>query len=649
MSELPYGSWPSPISVDDVVAAGASFSDVRADGASLSWLTSVPEQDSRLTLTRRDGTGAQRELTPAPINVRSRVHEYGGGAWDRRGGVSVVCDDASARLLVVTEAATDPVTPPSRDVRFGDLRVYPEHDLVLAVREDHRGDAEPTNTLVALALSADNADFGQVLAEGADFYAGPVLSDDGRVAWFEWDHPNMPWDDTRVVVAPLRRGDSGEWVRGPALVVSGDHESAIHPAWLPPGSTGPAELVYATDTSGYWNLTRWTPELGAVTCLDLVADMDTPPWNLGSHVWAVVDGETIAVSWLVDGAPRLGMLNLQTGTLTGIDGPDLADVNSLAVTADGRVFGVVGYVDRPAELAEITDTGPVTIVASPAPTPAAESVSRPQALWLDGASGPVHAWYYPPLLAGVTAPSGELPPLIVKSHGGPTGMASVTYDADKQFWTSRGFAIVDVNYSGSAGFGRAYRKRLAGQWGIADVSDCADAVAHCVASGLADPARIAITGGSAGGYTTLQSLVTRDIYTAGVSRYGIGDLLALAHGTHKFESRYVDGLVGPLPAAEAAYAERSPIHHVQDISAPMLILQGADDHVVPPQQATEMAAAVESKGLPVALQIYPGEGHGFRRLVTRRSALEAQVSFLAQLWRFVPADDVPVLAITNLR
>ena len=621
-----FGSWTSPISIASVLAASTGLSDVHADGGDAYWLESRPGQDGRLTLVRwRDGV--VDDLTPAPINVRSRVMEYGGGAYDVRAGVVVCSDDATRSLLRLDVDGAVAITPASADVRFGDVRVHPDRGLVLSVREDHRGAGEAVTTLVALDLFGDNDDFGRVLASGADFYANPELSGD-QLAWIEWNHPDMPWDATVLKQATLTEAglvDVSDVMGGPGTSVQ-------HPRWTPDG-----RLVALSDETGFW-----APRVVGGGGPALSGDADHPMWVLGNASMGFVGADRALIAWYDDGRRVLGWWDVGTGGL-GVFGEPVGDVDSIA-SSEGVAWVIVDLPDRAQEVWRLVP-GAVQVVvrkgSEAVPDPSV--TSRPESLWFEGRSGPTQAWFYPPVNGAFTGEEGERPPVIVKSHGGPTGFAAGTYSPAVQYWTSRGFAVLDVNYSGSAGFGRAYRERLKGRWGIADVQDCEEAVRAAASAGLVDAERAAITGGSAGGYTTLQALVTSRVFAAGVSSYGIGDLAMLATDTHKFESRYLDGLIGPYPQARATYDERSPILHVDRLGTPMLILQGLDDRVVPPNQAQDMADAVRSKGLPVALLLFEGEGHGFRKESTRARVLEAQQSFFAQIFGYTPADDVPLL------
>lgn len=631
MTTAPYGSWKSPIGVDEVLGSAVGLSSLGRLGEGVGWLESRPGQNGRLTLVR-DG----EEITPAPINVRSRVMEYGGGAWHADGDVVAWCDDADGRVWVRDENGDRPVTPNTRDLRYGDLRVHADLGVLLAVREDHRdGEVEAETTIVSLDLATENSDGGTVLVAGATFYAHPALAH-GQLAWVEWNHPDMPWDATRLLVGPCDGHDVGDVT----VVAGGEDVSVVHPQWSPDGT-----LYFLDDAHGYWTPWAWDGS----ECREVFSaegDFARPTWVLGSDRFAVVDDDRLLVTWYEDGYARLGVLGTE-GTMREV--PErFADVDGLAV-ASGTGWTLLAHVDHPGELARLDlETLELTVVRSGGEAPDPAWVPVPESIWFDGDHGPTQAWWYPPTNPDFTAPAGELPPVIVNTHGGPTGMAPCDYSPAFVYWTSRGFGIIDVNYSGSAGFGRAYRNRLYGNWGVADVADCVDAVEELVERGLVDPERVVIRGGSAGGYTTLQSLVSSDAFAAGVSSYGIGDLEMLATDTHKFESRYLDRIVGPYPEAREVYLQRSPIHHVERLSSPMLILQGLDDKVVPPNQAESMAQAVRQKGLPVALVMFPGEGHGFRQESTRRVVLEAQQSFFAQLFGYTPADEVPVLEVENL-
>ena len=626
----PYGSWPSPVSTDLITSDTVGLEGGCLDGDDVYWVESRASQSGRASLWRRGSDGSRTELTP-DHNVRSSVYEYGGGAWSVAAGVVAFVAFPSQVVHVIENGAPPrPITAPGA-LRYGGLVVAPASRCVYAVREDHTSsDIECVNTLVRLDLDGDNADGGTVVASGADFYSQPAVAGDARLAWFEWDHPDMPWDATRLVVA---EADGREAV----VVAGGPNESVIYPAWAPDGS-----LLLLSDRSGYWNLHRW--DGSHVTALHHDPyDCCPAPWVLGGAPYSVLDADRVVLSLWIDGTPHPGVVS------NGSHTPLAFEAASLSFGGSGpRAVAQIGHADAPAELA-IVDwlSGSVETLRRSSETTLA-FVSVAEDITWEGPEGPVHAWWYAPSNPDAVAPDGERPPVIVKSHGGPTGSSHANLDLGYQFWTSRGIGVLDVNYGGSSHYGRAYRNRLWGQWGVVDVRDCIDAVRVVVERGLADPARIAIMGGSAGGYTTLQALVTSDLFAAGLSDFGISDLATMATDTHKFESHYTDRLVAPWPEGKDLYEERSPIHHLDRLSSPMLLQQGLDDRVVPPSQAREMAAAVSAKGLPVALVMYEGEGHGFRRADTIVASLNAKLSFLGQVFGFVPAGPLPVLAIENL-
>jgi len=627
----PYGSWPSPVSTDLITSSTVGLVGGCVDGDDVYWVESHPSQGGRASLWRLAADGSRTGLTPNHY-VRSTVHEYGGGAFSVADRVAVFVAFPSQVVHVIEDGQPPrPITTEGTQ-RFGGLVVVPERRAVYAVREDHSlSDIDCTNALVRLDLDGDNPDGGVVVASGSDFYSQPAVSAGGLLAWFEWDHPNMPWDATRLLVAAA----DGSRAR---QVAGGADESAIYPAWAPDGA-----LVFCSDRTGFWNLYRWDGEQ-ALALHDDPHDCSNAPWIFGGAPFTILDADRVATALWVDGIAQLGIVS------GGAFAPLLLTFAEIELGgAWPRSVARVGYPDSARELVVVDwDTLELTTLRRTSET-TLEYVSRAEQLTWDGPDGPVHAWWYPPTNPHAVAPEGELPPVLVRSHGGPTSYSPSVFGLDDQFWTSRGIGVLDVNYGGSTCFGRAYRNRLYDTWGITDVNDCIAAVRVVVERGLADPARIAIMGGSAGGYTTLQALVTSHVFAAGLSDYGIGDLTTLATDTHKFEARYLDRIVAPWPEGRAVYEERSPIHHLDRLNSPMLLQQGADDRVVPPSQAREMAAAVRAKGLPVALVVYEGEGHGFRRSDTIAASLNAKLSFLGQVFGFIPAGDVAVLPIDNLK
>lgn len=606
-----------PMPLDAVLEYPDAVSQVSATDAGVFWLATIAAEDGRVTV-RRLSDGVVADLTP-DAQVRSRIMEYGGGAYSVDGDVLVYCDDRTRRVWLLSGETRTPLTPEGTPFVYGGLHLSVVDGIVLAVREDHAASPEPRSEIVALRLDAANPDGGRVLVTGADFYGGPTVWK-GRLAWYQWNHPDMSWDTSEVWTATLADP------RDARAVVAKHGVSAQHPLWLTDDT-----LAYSSDESGFWN---WHVDGGDTWSVD--RDCDTPTWVLTPPVAIPVEHRFLASVEFYDGRGFVALWDSHTGGVT-YPLPGTTSIESI-VSHRGILYVVAEWGDRPATLVSISPDGTRRRLAGPdAPDPDTV-VAVP--FWAEGQAGPVHSWFY--------RPEGENPPLIVLTHGGPTSMTTSSYDASIQFWVSRGFAVVDVNYSGSTGFGRAYRDRLRGSWGDIDVDDVAAVVRALSAEGLVDPARVAITGGSAGGYTTLKSLVSTDLYAAGVSRYGIGYLPTLVTDTHKAESRYPHSLIAPWPEGRDVYEARSPINHLDRLRAPMLILQGLDDKVVPPAQAHQMADAVRSAGLPVALVLFEGEGHGFRSMAARRRALEAQVSFLEQVFGMAASPDVPALEIENL-
>lgn len=657
-SVRPYGAWSSPITADLITAGQVGLSQVVVDGSDVYWLESRADQGGRASLWRTEADGRRTEKTPDQY-VRATVHEYGGDAFDVAGGVIVFCSFAD-QILYRLDPDGEPVALTDGSMRYAAPRVYPDSDLVLAIREDHTQGGEAIASIVSLRL-ADGHE--TVLVQGADFYDSVCLGPGGRIAWIEWDHPSMPWDTTCLRAGRL----VGDDITDVRTVLYQEDVSVIRPAWFPDG-----RLCFLSDESGFWNFAAYDGE----TIMPLhfqPCDFDSPPWQVGRGTYAILDDARILCTWFDRGIARLGIL--QDGRLRRF-GTDQVTVTALSASSD-RAAALLGYADRPHTIVDVDlESGTTTALRTAAAVeidPAYVSVAEPITIGMP----PVHAWYYAPTNPDHRAPDGELPPLRVVSHGGPTGMASSALRWEYQYWTSRGYAIVDVNYGGSTGYGREYRERLKGawpdtgdaldfaygsdddpvsddaglddeddrergpgRWGVVDVADCVAAARELAERGLVDPERIYIEGGSAGGYTTLQALTTTKVFAAGISYYGIGDLAALARDTHKFESRYLDSLIGVWPDEAERYAERSPIHHLDELSAPMLLLQGTEDRAVPPNQAEEMAAAVRAKGLPAGLILFEGEGHGFRRAETIRRSLEASQWFLGEIFGFTPADPV---------
>jgi len=634
----PCGAWTSPISASVVAAGAVPLAQLMLDGSRLGWLEGRASEAGRTTLMVHDG-GGTRELTPAPFNVRSRVHEYGGGACLLSGGVAWFSHHLDNRLYRV-EAGTAPVavTADGSAHRFADFVLDARRQRLLAVREDHSGGAPyPVNTLCAVGVDGVET----VLVEGNDFYAAPRLSPDGRqLAWLCWDHPRMPWEGSELWLADVQ--DDGALVNG-RLVAGGAQESICQPEWSPAGV-----LHFVSDRSGWWNLYRFHDGVVQALC-PRDAEFAGPHWSFGGSLYGFRSDDEIVCAYIEHGVSHLARLSTTDGSLLPLETP-YEEIRELRVQGD--VVAVLGGAPTIApELARIDlDRGVTEVLAHSIPQlPATAYLSVPLAITYPSANGrSAHAFYYAPANPDYTAPEGELPPLIVIGHGGPTGMAASTLKLSTQYWTSRGFAVLDVNYGGSTGFGRDYRNLLKHQWGVVDVEDCVAGARHLAAQGVVDPGRLLIRGSSAGGLTVLSSLCFHDVFKAGASYYGVSDLAGLDADSHKFESHYNEYLIAPPETAQAVYRERSPIHHTDKLQRPMIFFQGLDDKVVPPQQSESMVEALRARRLPVAYLTLEGEGHGFRKADSVVRTLEAELVFYLRVFGIPVPSDLPPLEIENL-
>lgn len=638
MAVAPYGAWESPISALSVTRTEILFSDsLELDGGWVHWAETRPAEGGRTVLARRRADGPAEDLTPTGHNARTRVHEYGGGAYAVHEGLIYFAEFSDQRLYRHRPGeAPVPLTPepalPAGD-RYADLTFG--RGFLVCVRERH-GEGEAVNELVRLPIEGGTP---EVIASGHDFYASPRLSPNGRhLAWLAWDHPNMPWNGTGLYMAEA--GPAGE-LGEPRLIAGGLSESIFQPEWSRDGV-----LHFASDRSGWWNLYRLAH--GSAQPVAAVAgDVGGPQWVFRGRRYAFLEDGSIAAVYT--GPTGAGLLvHGADGATRPLAAPG-AWMSSLV--SDGRSLYLVAASPTSSYAVVRVDpvTGETAMVRAPeGPGIDASLLSVPEQVAFPTPDGPAHAYYYPPANPGFTAPEGDLPPLLVTIHGGPTAAARPVLDPEVQFWTSRGFALVDVDYGGSTGYGRAYWERLHRRWGIVDVRDCALAAAHLAAAGKADPNRLAIRGGSAGGYTTLAALAFRDEFAAGASHYGVADLELLARDTHKFESRYLDWLVGPYPKEQASYRERSPIHHPEGIDRPVILFQGLEDRVVPPRQAEIMASALRERGVPVAHITFPGEGHGFRKAENIARTLEAELSFYGQVFGFTPAGEIEAVEVEGL-
>jgi dipeptidyl aminopeptidase/acylaminoacyl peptidase len=648
----PYGSWKSPITSDLIVAGTVGLGEITLDGEDIYWIESRPTEGGRQVLVKRTPDGLKTDITPPPFNVRTRVHEYGGGAYVVVEGTLHFSNFTDQR--VYEQRPGEPPRPLTLavDMRYADAIFDPHRNRLISVREDHTVEGrEAENSIVAegtkqavhtagtsgtVVISGD-----QVLVSGNDFYSSPRLNPDGtRLAWLSWNHPNMPWDGTELWVGEVNPdGSLGHKHR----IAGGANESIFQPEWSPDGS-----LYFVSDRTGWWNLYRWRPDRIEPMC-EMPAEFGLPQWLFRYSTYAFESPDRIISTFNQDGNWRLGILDTRTKRLDPIDTP-FTEIRYVRAAPGKAVF----WAGSPVEGSSIIQLDLAThrmevlqrsshIKVDP------EYLSIPQTIEFPTEHGlTAYAFYYHPKNRDFSAPTGERPPLLVKSHGGPTAATTAVLNLGIQYWTSRGFAVLDVNYGGSTGYGRAYRQRLNGQWGIVDVDDCVNGARDLVTRGEVDGQRLAIDGGSAGGYTTLCALTFRDIFKAGASYYGISDLKVMDEDTHKFESRYSHSLLGSYPAKEEIYHDRSPIHFIDRLSCPIILFQGLEDKIVLPNQSEMMFETLRKKGLPVAYLPFEGEQHGFRRAENIKRALDAELYFFSRVFGFELADPVEPVKIENL-
>jgi dipeptidyl aminopeptidase/acylaminoacyl peptidase len=639
-----YGSWSSPITVDLLTASavGLSYVDLAEDG--VYWLEGRANEGGRSVLVFKPNDGTPVDVVPDGFNVRTRVHEYGGGAYWRHGRTVFCSSFDDSRIYRIDEPGATPraVTPEPQEShghRYADGVVTPDGATIVCVRERHTA-GEIVNELVA--FRADGSASPRVIVDGRDFYAAPRLDSSGRrLAWIAWDHPNMPFDTTDLCVADFAEGE----VVGARRVAGGGDESVLDPLWGPDG-----DLHFVSDTSGWWNL--YAERRGQIETLCRTdGEFAQAPWVFGLSQYAFLDDGRIACAITRKAQEGLELLDPRAHTLMPLELP-YTEYGRSALRARGQTlaFCAAGPTSPSAVVTvDVAAGGPEVVREAVSLDVGAEFFSVAEAIEFATTGGETaHAFFYPPKNPKFVAPADELPPLLVHVHGGPTAHSGTALDLDHQFFTTRGLAVVDVNYRGSTGYGREYRRRLNGHWGEFDVEDAVAVVRQLADAGRIDRDRVAIMGGSAGGYTTLLALAVRDEFAAGISAFGVADVELLARDTHKFELHYEHSLIGPYPERADLYRERSPINHAEQISAPLLILQGLDDKVVPPSQAELIVGALERRGTPYTYLAFEGEGHGFRKEDSLRRTYEAELSFLGQVFGFEPADEVDQIRVEHL-
>ena len=638
----PYGSWKSPITSALIVSDSVSLSQPAIDEDDIYWLEMRPSEGGRNVIVRRDSAGVITDAIPRSFNARTRVHEYGGGDYVVRNGLICFSNFTDQRLYKQLPSQTPQPISPEVDLRYAEALVDETRNRLVCVREDHTvAGREAVNTIAALNL--DGAmDGGQVLISGNDFYSTPRLSpDESKLAWLTWNHPNMPWDESELWVGEFAADGS---LVNTKLIAGGHEESIFQPEWSPDGA-----LYFVSDRTGWWNLYRLQSSGEIESVMEANAEFGMPQWVFGMRSYAFESADRIVGTYYEQGVSRLATIDTRTRKMQLID-TSYNEISYLRASRGQAVFRAGSPTQPPSivrldltsgKFEELRRSNNLTIDPG--------YISVPRAIEFPTTGGlTAHGFFYPPQNHDYRGPQGELPPLLVKSHGGPTSATTMAFALTIQYWTSRGIAVLDVNYGGSTGYGRAYRERLRGNWGIVDVDDCVNGARFLVKRGEVDGNRLMITGGSAGGYTTLCALTFQNDFKAGASHYGVSDAEALAGDTHKFESRYLDSLFGPYPERRDIYYQRSPINFADRLSCPTIFFQGLEDKVVPPNQAEMMVAALRKKGVPVAYVPFEGEQHGFRQAKNIQRALDGELYFYSRVFGFELAEPVEPVEIENL-
>ncbi|MEX6779551.1 prolyl oligopeptidase family serine peptidase [Limnospira fusiformis] len=630
LNVAPYGSWKSAITTDLIIKGAVGLADPAWDSGDIYWIEGRPSEGGRNVIVRLTPKGDRIDCTPAAFNARTRVHEYGGGSYTVSEGTVYFSNFADGRIYrqaiasvaQPTEIVPEPITPEG-NFRYADLLIDTRRGRLICVREDHSQPGEPVNTLISLNLN--NPEDIQILATGADFYASPNLSQDGsRLCWICWYHPNMPWDGTELWVAEVTENGTLDQQQ---RVAGGVQESIFQPQWSPDGT-----LYFVSDRANWWNLYR-VRDQKIEPLFPLPAEFGLPQWVFGMSTFGFISQRRLCCAYTQNGIWSLATLDPETQQLRSFD-VSYTYISSVKVH-NNSILMLASSATEPTALVQLDlNAGEMNVVRSSTEIdldPGYLSVPEPIEFPTENGQS-AYGFFYPPQNKDYVAPETEKPPLLVKSHGGPTAATSSSLNLKIQYWTSRGFAVLDVNYGGSTGYGREYRQRLQGNWGIVDVADCVNGAKFLAAQGLVDGDRMAIAGGSAGGYTTLCALTFHDVFKAGASYYGVSDLEALATDTHKFESRYLDGLIAPYPEGRDLYIARSPIHHSDRLNCPIIFFQGLQDKVVPPNQAEKMVQVLQAKGLTVEYVTFADEQHGFRKADNIKKALEDEFQFYIRVF-----------------
>lgn len=643
-----YGSWPSPLSSQLLTQGIHRLSEPQLDNGHCYWLESRPEEKGRTVVMCQPATGSAYSVTPDDYSVRTRMHEYGGGAYRVHHNTLFFINDKDQRIYAMPTDGDDngQISPkaltPVGQYRYADLWVDSERQQLICACEIHKDNQkEPENCIVAIKLDGSSTTAFNVLAFGNDFYSNPRVSPDGRyLSWLTWKHPNMPWDNSECWIAEV---NSFGLLHKHRKVAGGSDdgsrsESIFQPQWSPTG-----ELFFVSDRSDWWNLYRYSIEGKTVTpVLKKEAEFATPQWVFGMSTYGFLNSFTVFCCYTTAGQWQAGLIDTITQQFTPLT-LAYTDIEAIACDDENDNAAFIGSTHTTLPEIATWQNGQITTIANSGSLAiSADVFSQPEAItFTNSRQQPVHGFFYPAHSATTTGPEGEKPPLIVMCHGGPTGATRTALNLKIQYWTSRGFAVFDINYSGSTGYGRAYRDRLKQQWGVFDVEDICQGANYLAEAGKVDSNKMIVRGSSAGGYTVLAALTFNDTFKAGASLYGIGDLSLLAADTHKFEARYLDQLVGPYPEEKAIYDARSPLHHVDQLHCPVIFLQGLEDKVVPPNQAQAMVTALASKNIPTAYITFAEEGHGFRQAENIQRALDSEYQFYAKLFSLQPAETLP--------